>query len=91
VRDIRYFSERVRTAVPMPAPASNDSVAFGHTVTYEREDGRRQAYRIVGEDEANPAEGTISHGSPVAIALIGKKVGDLVRTGNLELEIIAIA
>jgi len=89
-RDAQYFAERVRTAQLMPAPASNDVVAFGHKVTFERDDGRVQTYRIVGEDEANPAAGTISHGSPVAIALMGKSVGDVVRAGQHELEIIAI-
>lgn len=90
VRDVRYYSERLRTAILTPQPTSNDVIAFGHTVTYEREDGRQQTYRIVGEDEADPAKGTISHGSPVAIALIGKKVGDLVTAGQLELEVISI-
>ena len=89
-RDAQYLAERVRTAQVKPAPASNNVVAFGHKVTFERDDGRVQTYRIVGEDEANPAAGTISHGSPVAIALMGKSVGDVVRAGQHELEIIAI-
>jgi transcription elongation GreA/GreB family factor len=90
-RDLRYFSERLRTAQLTPPPANADVVAFGHTVTFERDDGRTQTYRIVGEDEADPAKGTISHGSPVALALFGKSVGDVVQLGKDELEIIAIA
>jgi transcription elongation GreA/GreB family factor len=90
-RDVRYFSERVQTAQLTSAPASNDIVAFGHTVTFERDDGRTQTFRIVGEDEANPSEGSISHGSPVAIALIGKGVGDVVRLGPGEIEILSIS
>ncbi|MCO6386659.1 transcription elongation factor GreA [Aliihoeflea sp. 40Bstr573] len=90
-RDLRYFAERVRTAELRAPPASNDAVAFGHTVTFEREDGRSQTFRIVGEDEANPSEGTISHGSPVAIALMGKSVGDVVQVGERELEIMSIS
>lgn len=50
VRDMRYYAERVRTAQLMPAPTSNEVVAFGHTVTFERDDGRTQTFRIVGED-----------------------------------------
>lgn len=90
-RDIRYFAERVHTAQLIPAPASNDTVAFGSTVRFSRDDGREQTYRIVGEDEADPKAGTISYVSPVARALNGKSVGDLVTVGNQELEIIAIS
>ncbi|MFS8046074.1 transcription elongation factor GreA [Rhizobium sp. BR 314] len=90
LRDVRYLVERVRTAEIMPAPASSDLVAFGSTVTYSREDGRVQRYRIVGEDEANPKAGSISYVSPVARLLMGKAVGDFVSLGNEELEITAI-
>lgn len=91
LRDVRYFTERVRTAQLVPAPQSNAVVAFGHKVTYERDDGRTQSFRIVGEDEANPVQGTISYVSPVAAVLMGKAVGDVVALGQHELEIIAIA
>lgn len=90
LRDARYFAERVRSAQVMPAPTSNDAVAFGSTVTFERDDGRVQTYRIVGEDEADPKAGSISFVSPVARALMGKAVGDVVAVGNQELEITAI-
>lgn len=91
LRDVRYFSERVRTAQLVPAPMSTDVVAFGNTVTFSREDGRIQTYRIVGEDEADPAHGSISYVSPVARILTGKAVGDIVTLGNQELEITAIS
>ncbi len=57
LRDLRYFVERVRTAQLVPAPASTEIVAFGSTVTFSRDDGRVQTYRIVGEDEADPKAG----------------------------------
>lgn len=91
VRDVRYYGERIRTAQLYAAPTSNDVVAFGHTVTFERDDGRAQTFRIVGEDEASPSQGSISHGSPVAMALIGKAVGDIVQAGQRELEILSIS
>jgi transcription elongation GreA/GreB family factor len=90
-RDVRYFSERVRTAQVVPAPASADTVAFGNTVTFHREDGRMQTYRIVGEDEADPKAGSISFVSPVGRSLMGKSVGDVVTSAGQELEIKAIA
>jgi transcription elongation GreA/GreB family factor len=59
-------------------------------VTFTRDGGREQTFRIVGEDEADPANGTISHVSPLARALLRRVVGDVVRAGKDEAEITAI-
>ncbi len=91
LRDARYFAARVRTAQIIPAPKSPDLVAFGSTVTFRRDDGRVQNYRIVGEDEADPKAGSISFVSPVAKSLMGKAVGDIAGAGDQEIEIMAIA
>lgn len=91
LRDARYLTERLRTAQLVPDPASTDVVAFGHTVTFSRADGRVQTYRIVGEDEADPKAGSISFVSPVARSLMGKGVGDTAGAGAQEVEILAIA
>lgn len=91
MRDLRYFSERVRTAQIIPAPSQHSMVSFGSTVTFEREDGRVQTFRIVGEDEADPKAGSISHVSPVALMLLGKEIGDVASLNGSEIEIIAIA
>ena len=91
LRDARYFTERVRTAELLPDPTSHDVIAFGSTVTYTRDDQPAQTYRIVGEDEADPKTGTISFASPVARALMGKGVGDVVEVNEHDLEVISIA
>jgi transcription elongation GreA/GreB family factor len=91
LRDVRYFAARVRTAQVTTDPTSTDTVAFGSTVTFKRDDGRVQKYRIVGEDEADPKSGSISFVSPVARLLMGKAVGDVVGTSDQELEIISIS
>ncbi|MBD9371275.1 transcription elongation factor GreA [Rhizobium sp. ARZ01] len=91
LRDLRYFAERVRTAQLVPDPTSTETVAFGSTVTFTRDDGRVQTYRIVGEDEADPKAGSISYVSPVARILMGKTIGDVASVGAQELEIVAIA
>ncbi len=91
LRDARYFAARVRTAQVVAAPTSTDTVAFGSTVTFRRDDGRVQTYRIVGEDEADPKAGSISFVSPVARSLMGKAVGDVVGAAGQELEITAIS
>ena len=49
-----------------------------------------QTYRIVGEDEADPAKGTLSHVSPLAKELFGKKVGETASVGGGEMEILQI-
>ena len=90
-RDLRYFTERLRTAQLIPAPTATDMVAFGSTVTFSRDDGRVQTYRIVGEDEADPKAGSISYVSPIARVLMGKGVGDVVAVGTMELEIVGIS
>jgi transcription elongation GreA/GreB family factor len=89
-RDIRYWSARRATATVIPEPADNSVVRLGHTVTIVREDDRRQTFRIVGEDEADPTHGTISHASPLARALFGKGAGDVIVVAGGEAEIVEI-
>lgn len=89
-RDLRYWSARRATARVAPEPADNSVVRLGHTVTIVREDDRRQTFRIVGEDEADPARGTISHASPLARALFGKTIGDVVAIAGGKAEILEI-
>lgn len=91
LRDLRYFAERLRTAQLVPPSQGGGSVAFGSTVTFSRDDGRTQTYRIVGEDEADPKSGSISYVSPIARALLGKGAGDVVSVGEQDLEIVRIA
>jgi transcription elongation GreA/GreB family factor len=90
-RDLRYWTARRGSAHVVEAPSEHDVVRFGATVTIDRDDGRRQTYRIVGEDEADPAKGTLSHVSPLAQALMGKSVGDSVTVAGHESAIAAIA
>lgn len=90
-RDLRYWTARRATAEVQPAPTARGTVQFGASVTILRDDGRRQTFRIVGEDEADPAKGTLSYVSPLAHALGGKAAGDVVRVGGGEAEILNIA
>lgn len=70
---------------------SGETVQFGNAVTLVDDDDRRRTYRIVGEDEADPSKGSISYVSPLARALLGKRIGDTVRAGRHDAEITAIA
>jgi transcription elongation factor GreA len=78
-----------------PTRLSGERVVFGATVTIEDPDtSEKQTYRIVGEDEADIKNGTISVTAPVARAMIGREVGDTVRVktpkGFRELEIVEV-
>lgn len=90
-RDLRYFSARRASAQLVEVPSNPEVVHFGTTVTLERDDGRRQVFRIVGEDEADPAKGSVSYVSPLAGALMGKAVGDVALVAGREVEILGIA
>lgn len=89
-RDLRYWSARRASARLVEPEPADGTVRFGGGVTIEREDGRVQTWRIVGEDEANPAEGSVSHVSPLAQALLGKAVGDEAVVAGQSVEITAV-
>jgi len=90
-RDLRFWSARRASAQLVEPDASATGIQFGGSVTIEREDGRRQTFRIVGEDEADPALGTVSYVSPFAQAVLGKAVGDEVVIAGAEAEIVGVA
>jgi len=69
-----------RAEVIDPAKLSGDRVIFGATVDLSNVDsGEELTYQIVGAEEANIDQGSISISAPLARALIGKQVGDEVR------------
>ena len=86
-RDLRYWTARRENAeLSVPEPGS-DVVRFGMGVTLENDDGKKVHWKIVGEDEADPSKGTISHVSPMAVALFGKSMGDVATVNGKEWEI----
>ena len=90
-RDLRYWTARRQSAVLVAPPGDAGRVQFGSTVTIERSDGRKHVYRMVGEDEANPNQGTLSYVSPLAQALMGKTAGDVVMAGAGKVEILDVS
>lgn len=89
-RDLRYWTERLRTAVLVPSLSASGVARFGSTVTLEKSDGTRVEYQIVGEDEADPANGRISYVSAIAQKLLGAAEGDAVALADSEAEIVGI-
>lgn len=89
-RDLRYWSARRGSAQLTEPDMTLDTVQFGRTVEIEREDGRRQTWRIVGEDEADPTAGSVSYVSPLARAVLGKTEGHVVQINSAEAEIVGV-
>lgn len=92
-RDLRYYRARLASAQAV-TPETRAAVRIGHRVVTRDEAGQERRYGIVGEDEADAAQGLVSWVSPLARALLGHARGDCVRwerpDGALELEILAI-
>ena len=87
-RDLRYWTVRKANA-EVVQPSSDGKVGFGSTVTIER-NGRKQTFRIVGVDEADAAKGLISFRAPLANAVLGAKVGEIIEAAEPLGEIIVI-
>lgn len=95
-RDLRWLDARIKAAVVMdPSVHDLTEVAFGLCVTVADKDGVEITYEIVGEDEADATRHLIAPNSPLARALLGAQVGDVVTwkrpAGASDLEIIRIA
>lgn len=95
-RDLRWLEARLRAAVVID-PAAHDltEVAFGLAVTVADSGGVETRYEIVGEDEADAPRHRIAPASPLARALLGARVGDVVTwrrpSGAVELEVTGIS
>lgn len=95
-RDLRWLEARLKAAVVID-PTTHDltEVAFGLAVTVTDPDGHETTYEIVGEDEADAPRHRIAPNSPLARALLGAQVGDVVTwrrpSGPLDLEVTRIA
>lgn len=77
-----------------PTTLSGAKVCFGATVVIEEGGGKKNRWQIVGEGESDTALGSISCRSPMARALLGKGVGDVVvverPAGEIEIEILEL-
>ncbi len=94
-RDIRYFTAQLERAALVDMDGQpRDQVHFGASVTIRDEQGKDHTFHIVGDDEADVGAGRISWGAPLARAMLGSRVGDIVKwqrpAGATEVEIIAI-
>ena len=88
---IRYLSKRLDALVVVDrVPPEQDKVYFGAWVTVAQADASHRSFRLVGPDEFDADPAYISIDSPMARALLGKKVGDEVAVGDHEFEIMEV-
>ncbi len=73
---IRYLQKRLPTLNVVRESPNGDAIYFGATVEVCDEAGETLTYRIVGPDEADARTSSISMDSPIARALLGKRVDD---------------
>jgi transcription elongation GreA/GreB family factor len=90
LREVRYWRARRVSAEVVKPPADKSTAAFGMTVSLRRDDGREQSFRIVGEDEADPARGTVSYVSPLARAILAHGPGETVEIVGREAVILDV-
>ena len=92
--NIRVLQQTLNSVVIAQPPPDSDKAAFGANIRIRQENGEEQIYRIVGVEEADPESGSISWLSPLARALLSRKVGDKVQfrtpAGMEEFTILAI-
>ncbi|HYX75239.1 MAG TPA: GreA/GreB family elongation factor [Steroidobacteraceae bacterium] len=88
-RELRYWSSR-RASARVVEPQPSERVRFGMLVTLRLACGATQAFRLVGEDEADASCGLISWMAPLAQALLGREAGESVTFQGGEAEIISI-
>jgi transcription elongation factor GreA len=76
---IAKLREQVRSAAVVPITESTETVQHGSTVSYtDQETNRTQTFKLVSPHDARPSEGSLSVASPVARALIGRRLGDVI-------------
>ncbi|MBA1204634.1 transcription elongation factor GreAB [Pseudomonas capeferrum] len=93
-RDLRYFTARLQSAQVVPPATSRDKVQIGSWVSFVDEQDHEQQVQLVGEDQADAAQGLVNWGSPLGRALLGAGLGDEVLwrrpAGDRTIEIVAI-
>jgi transcription elongation GreA/GreB family factor len=89
-RDLRYWQTRQITAQVLAKPAGG-KVEFGTKVSVSL-NGKAKTFRIVGDDEANPAAGLLSFNAPLSRAIMGAQLGEILSFGGVvdAVEILAI-
>jgi transcription elongation factor GreA len=96
MNEIETIEEMLRKAtIVEDADVSNDVVSIGNFVkVYDMEFDEEETYKVVGNIESDPRKKYVSNESPMGIALLGAKVGDVVTVkapaGDIQMKILEI-
>ena len=92
--NISNLRQIIDSLVIAEIPADREKVAFGARAVIRHENGQEEAYHIVGIDESDPDNGSISWVSPLARALLSRRAGQKVKfrspAGEEELTIVSV-
>lgn len=90
---ITKIENQLKNAVVITHQKQSNKVELGHTVTVET-GSKEKTYQILGSVETNPQKGIISYNSPIGAALMGRKIGEVVKiktnTREVEYKIVKI-
>ena len=94
IKEVEYILEHA--TIIDDAQTGKDKVTIGSTVSLQYDgDDEVEEYRIVGSQEADPFNNKISNESPIAMAILGKKVGDMAEVdspnGTYKVKIVKVA
>lgn len=94
IKEVEYILEHA--TIIDDAQTEKDKVTIGSTVSLQYYgDDEVEEYRIVGSQEADPFNNKISNESPIAMAILGKKVGDMAEVdspnGTYKVKIVKVA
>ena len=94
IKEVEYILEHAN--IIDDAQTEKDKVTIGSTVSLQYDgDDEVEEYRIVGSQEADPFNNKISNESPIAMAILGKKVGDMAEVdspnGTYKVKIVKVA
>lgn len=94
IKEVEYILEHA--TIIDDAQTEKDKVTIGSTVSLQYDgDDEVEEYRIVGSQEADPFNNKISNESPIAMAILGKKVGDMAEVdspnGTYKVKIVKVA
>ena len=83
IKEVEYILEHA--TIIDDAQTEKDKVTIGSTVSLQYDgDDEVEEYRIVGSQEADPFNNKISNESPIAMAILGKKVGDMAEVNSVK-------
>ena len=77
-QNILNLETQLGRAIIIKSQKQTDTVQLGHKVTVENSQGQK-TYQILGSEETRPQQGIISRNSPIGAALIGHRVGDIIK------------